>query len=220
MASTQFHLTKDSMIDNYNTLKIGQYIQIQRICKDESLDDIERQVKVLSILSGIPEDEILHLPINKYKELVVASRFLESEDKNKHLVAKQYVLGDMVLCPVTDYRKIETCQYVDFQTFAADLEKYMVQLLSVLLIPKGCRYNEGYDILDVQAAINEHLSVTDAITLTAFFFKLCVISTQATLNYCSRMARKVKNRNQAKKLLQRIQEQEAILQGSGDGSQM
>ena len=62
------------MIDNYKSLPLGKYLDICQVCKDESLEEIERQVKILSILSDMSEEEILHLPIPKYKEMVVASR--------------------------------------------------------------------------------------------------------------------------------------------------
>ena len=139
------------------------------MCKDESLEEIDRQVKILSILSDMPEEEILHLPILKYKEMVVASRFLEDVDKSRHKAARLYIVGDWQLVPTLDYRKMETAQYVDFQTFAPMVETHMAELLSCLLVPVGCRYNEGYDILEVQQALKDNLSVTDALSLSACF---------------------------------------------------
>ena len=158
-----------SIIDNYKSLPLGKYLDICQVCKDESLEEIDRQVKILSILSDMPEEEILHLPIPKYKEMVVASRFLEDVDKSRHKAARLYIVGDWQLVPTLDYRKMETAQYVDFQTFAPMVETHMAELLSCLLVPVGCRYNEGYDILEVQQALKDNLSVTDALSLSAFF---------------------------------------------------
>ena len=46
------------IIDSFNRLPIGKYMEIQAIAKDESLEEIERQAQILSVLTGETEDEI------------------------------------------------------------------------------------------------------------------------------------------------------------------
>ncbi len=209
------------IIDNYNKLPIGLYIEIQAVSKDESLEEIDRQVKILSILSGLPEDEILHLPIAEYKAMVVKSSFLNPDGIGYHPIAKKYIVGGYELIPVTDYRKLETGQYIDFQTYAPDLDRYLVEFLSVILVPKGHRYNEGYDIIDVQKAIREEMSVSDGVSVAGFFLTLCRRSIQDSLNYSKQEAMGIKDKTKREEILQRIKEQEEILSGiSGDGSPM
>ena len=208
------------IIDNYNKLTLGKYIEIQEISRNESLEDIDKQVQILSILTGEAEEEILHLPIVEYKELVARSAFLNPETINVHPVAKRYLVGGFELIPVRDFRKIETCQYIDFQTYAPDMDKYLVEFLSVILVPKGHRYNEGYDILEVQRAIREEMSVTDAVSISAFFLIWCRRSIQDSLNFSRREAKKIKDKEQREKILRRIEEQERLLVENGDGSPM
>lgn len=206
------------IIDNYNKLTIGQYIEIQAVSADEAMDEIDKQVRILSILTGETEDELLHLTLPEYKELVAKSRFLDPENINYHPVAKRYILGGFELIPCRDFRKIETCQYIDFQTYAPDLDKYLVEFLSVILVPKGKRYNEGYDILDVQKAIREEMSVSDGVSIAGFFLTWCRKSIEDSLNSSKREAMKIPDRKEREKVLQRIREQEEILRTSGDGS--
>lgn len=208
------------IIDNYNKLTLGKYIEIQEISRNESLEDIDKQVQILSILTGEAEDEILHLPIGEYKELVARSAFLNPESINVHPIAKRYLVGGFELIPVKDFRKLETCQYIDFQTYAPDLDRYLVEFLSVLLVPKGKRYNEGYDILEVQKAIREEMSVSDGISIAGFFLIWCRKSIQDSLNYSREMAMGIKDKTKREEILHRIEEQEKLLQTSGDGSQM
>lgn len=206
------------IIDNYNKLTIGQYIEIQAVSADETMDEIDKQVRILSILTGETEDELLHLPLPEYKELVAKSRFLDPDNINYHPVAKRYILGGFDLIPCRDFRKIETCQYIDFQTYAPDLDKYLVEFLSVILVPKGKRYNEGYDILDVQKAIREEMSVSDGVSIAGFFLTWCRKSIEDSLSSSKREAMKIPDRKEREKVLQRIREQEEILRTSGDGS--
>ena len=208
------------IIDNYNRLTLGQYQEIQEISRNESLEDIDKQVQIISILTGVAEEEILHLPIQEYKELVVKSGFLNPENINYHPIAKKYILGEFELIPTRDFRKLETAQYIDFQTYAPDLDNHLVEFLSVILVPKGHRYNEGYDILEVQKAIREDMSVADGISIVGFFFIWCRRSIQDSLNSCREEAMRIKDKTKREEILKMIQEQERVLQTSGDGSQM
>ena len=217
-----FHSQRADMdiIDNYNRLTLGQYMEIQEISRNESLEDIDKQVQILSILTGVAEEEILHLPITEYKELVVKAGFLDPSNINYHPIAKKYILGKIELIPTRDFRKLETCQYIDFQTYAPDLDKYLVEFLSVILVPKGHRYNEGYDILEVQKAIREEMSVSDGVSLAGFFLTWCRKSIKDSLNYSKQEAMGIKDKTKREEILKRIEEQERLLQTSGDGSQM
>ena len=208
------------IIDNYNRLTLGQYMEIQEISNNESLEDIDKQVQILSVLTGMAGEEILHLPIHEYKELVAKSAFLKPGNINFHPVAKKYILGGFELIPCRDFRKIETCQYIDFQTYAPDLDHHLVEFLSVILVPNGHRYNEGYDILEVQKAIREEMSVSDGISLAGFFLTWCRKSIVASLRYSKKEAMKIKDKTKREMIIKRIEEQERLLEISGDGSQM
>ena len=208
------------IIDNFNRLTLGMYLEIQEISRNESLEDIDRQVQILSVLTGVAEEEILHLPITEYKELVVKAGFLDPSNINYHPIAKKYLVGKFELIPLRDFRKMETCQYIDFQTYAPDLDNHLVEFLSVILVPKGHRYNEGYDILEVQKAIRDGMSVSDGVSLAGFFLTWCRRSIQDSLNYSKQEAMRIKDKTKREEILHKIQEQERLLQTSGDGSQM
>ena len=205
------------MIDNYKSLPLGKYLDICQVCKDESLEEIERQVKILSILSDMTEEEMLHLPIPKYKEMVVASRFLEDVDKNRHKAARLYIVGNWKLLPTMDYRKMETAQYVDFQTFAPMVETHMAELLSCLLVPVGCRYNEGYDILEVQQALKDKLSVTDALSLSAFFLTKFKNLIKDSLNSCKQEIQRMTDKQKRMEMEEKVKQLMSLLEGNGVG---
>ena len=208
------------IIDNYNKLSLGKYMEIQAVSRQEGLDDLDKQVQILSILTGVSEDEILHLPIQEYKDLVARSAFLDPENITYHQVAKKYILGGFELIPVRDYRKVETGQYIDFQTYAPNLDNHLVEFLSVILVPKGHRYNEGYDILEVQHAIREEMSVSDAVSMVAFFLTWCRRLIKDSLNYSMEAARKIKDKAKREEMMDQIRRQERLLDSNGDGSPM
>lgn len=203
------------MIDNYNNLPIGMYLKIRKAVEGDG-EDIDKQVKVVAFLSGKTEDEVLHLPISEYTALARKADFLAGEAIDTP-VRKEYNVAGWTLIPTTDYRKMETGQYIDFQAFLPDLDTYLVEFLSTMLVPKGKRYCEGYDVADVQKAIRDHMTMGDAIPLTAFFFKSLETSIQDMLNYSESMAKKLKDKEQRQEMLTKIHKVKEALRKNGDG---
>lgn len=205
------------IIDSYDKLTLGLYKEIQEVSKDDALEDIDRQTRILSILTGVADEEILHLPIAEYKGLVERAAFLNPENISYRPIAKRYILGGFELIPCRDFRKLEAGQYIDFQAYAPDLDNRLAEFLSVILVPKGHRYNEGYDILEVQKAIREEMSVSDGVSLAAFFLTWSERSIKASLNSSRREAMRIKDKARREEILGRIAEQERLLRTSGDG---
>lgn len=204
-----------NMIDNYRSLPIGKYLEILELSKDESVDALTQQVKTISILTGKTEDEVLALPIMEYKELAGKTRFLEKDYDGKLQVAKSYGLAGMQLLPVKDFTKITTAQYVDFQTFSKEGDKYVVECLSTLLVPKGKKYNDGYEITDVHRAIRENLSVADVMSLYAFFLTKYVKSIKDFQTFSVKEIQKIQNKSLQQRLMSRMQEIHSKINGDG-----
>lgn len=209
-------------IDNYRDLPLGVYLDILDVNSDESRDEVEKQAGTLALLAGMTEKQVMDLPIADYAALVRKARFIYSPMDRFPRAARSYKAGDFTLRAQTDLRKITAAQYIDFKTFAPEGDARLVELLSVILIPEGCAYNDGYDIAQVQDAIREHLSVEQAVSLAAFFltrFAELIRSTRTSLN---RMARRERNPERKARLEEQMArltaETEMLLAGLGAGS--
>ena len=207
------------MIDNYRNLPIGKYLEIVALSQDQSVDALTQQVKTIAILTGMTDEQVLALPIMEYKELAGKTIFLEKEYDGKLMVAKSYRVGGFELIPVKDFTKIITAQYVDFQTFSKEGEKYLVETLSTLLVPKGKKYNEGYDMTDVHKAIRENLSVADVLSLYAFFLTLLVKLIKDFRTFSIEEIKKIADKDLRERLMKQIQ-QVTDSKKNGDGSPM
>lgn len=199
------------IIDNYRDLPIGMYLEICEIDRRTDIEELHKQVSILSILTGREEEEIYNLPIGEYKELAAKSRYLSQPYDGEVLTAKTYALEGWVLQPVEDYRKITTAQYIDFQTFVKDAEKNIVEILSVMLVPKGKKYNQDYDIIELQNVLRRCLSVADALSLYAFFFVQYRQLIEASLISCKKEAEKIPDKRKREKTLREIQKQMNLL---------
>jgi len=205
------------IIDSFDKLTIGTFLEIQEVQKKEGVEDIDKHISILSLLTGASEDDILRLPLPEFTELSAKARFLTAEGFRQRQVAKKYIVGEWELVPVLDYRKLVTAQYIDFQSLGGDMDAHMVELLSVILVPKGKRYNEDYDILEVQRAIREDMSVTDGVTICAFFLISLNESIKDMLNYSREEAEKMPEGKKKEEIKERIREQVEALERNGDG---
>ena len=208
-----YHLEEDNMkiIDNYRDLPIGMYLDICDIDRRTDIEELHKQVSIISILSGMAEEDIYDLPIDEYRVLASRTQYLKTPYDGEILTAKNYVCGKFNLMPVEDFRKITTAQYIDFQTFAKDVERNIVEILSTMLIPRGKKYNQEYDILEVQKAIREQMSVADAVSLYAFFFVQYRQLIKDSLTFCKEEAKKIPDKDKRMKTLREIQKQESSL---------
>lgn len=168
------------MITNYNSLTVGKYEALLRARADHEGDTNELNLHVLSILSDMTVDELLDMKVPEFRAMMDRAGFLFTAPRPSE-VARQYRFGDMTLIPVTDVRKMTAAQYIDFQNFSNAGEGRQAELLSCFLVPKGMKYNDGYDILEVQQAIRDFLPVTAALGLLAFFLRRLHRSTISTL---------------------------------------
>ena len=204
-------------IDNYRDLPVGKYEEIVRLC-DTEMSEVDRKVAIVAILTGKTEDEVLRLPLPTFTAYSAKARFLERECPENLIpgVARSYPIGGFVLIPVTDIRKITAAQYIDFQTFSKERETRTVEMLSCFLVPRGCEYNDGYDVLDVHRAIREEMSVAEMLALLAFFFGRFLQSTRTTLTSSIRLLKKT-NPEAAEELTARYKALADSLT-AGDGS--
>lgn len=209
---------KARIIDSYDRLPLGTYLDIMAACKDD-MEETDRQVRIVSLLSGIDEDTLLRMPIAEFRSLSVKARFLETEiPQRNHPLTKTLTLGDMTLRVVTKVTKITTAQYIDFQTFVQDPAR-LVELLACFLVPEGCEYNEGYDIDDVYAAIREHMMVTDAHAMAAFFFRRLQQLTGSFLYYSVLMAKRIKDKTKRRTMTEQARKALEDFRIAGDGWQ-
>lgn len=180
-----------SIINNYADLPVGLYMDILAVDRS-TLGEFDKQVRIISILSGMAEADILALPVPEYKRIAAATEFLIHPCQEGRM-AKSYRLGDLVLVPTQDLTKITAAQYIDFQTLSQEGEEKTVELCSVFLVPKGHKYADGYDIADVQDAIRRHLSVQDVVTLAAFFLRKYAELIVFSLTSCKRELRRTRD---------------------------
>lgn len=176
------------MIDNYAALPLGTFMELDAINRSDA-EDLDKQVAIVAKLAGKDERDILDLPIPDYTALAAKTNFLRHECPPA-TAPSRLICGDFILEPTKDFTKITTAQYVDFQTFSKKGIDALPDLLSVLLIPEGHKYNDGYDLAQVRETVLQ-LPLPAALGLSGFFFERLLASIQASLTSLEGVAKMV-----------------------------
>ena len=185
---------------DWENITIEKYYNIKDILDDEVDDDITKNVKLVAVMLNKDEQEVWDMDMAEAGNYISKLQFLNKFElpKNPNMKIK---LPSYDLVVIKDLTKINVAQYVDFQNFVKmPMRESMEKILSIFLIPEGCSYNTGYDILDLQKEIRENMSFRVAEGLLSFFIEKYGRSLIHSLVYCRRQVKKTKDKEMMENL--------------------
>ena len=154
--------------DKWSDVTIAEYERIVDII-NRTDDEIERLTGVISVLSGVDEDEIADMPIADIARIGQKLDFLNSFDFNKNATYKSLVIdGETLVLSVKD---MSVAQYVDFQATWSAETKDLARIISICYVPKGKTYNKDYDIEELIEKIRNNVSIDKANSIGFFLLK-------------------------------------------------
>ena len=154
-------------------ITIEKHKQIQRLLKENNVEDMQEiQAEWLAIYADTDIDTIMSYPLTKYHKLVERfyADYFTDFSHAEPAIKDKYTAGDMVLVPMLDFTQITVAQMMDFSVLSVDPIENIEKLLAIFLIPKGKKYNDGYDLLEVQKAILK-MDFNELSPLLAFFLR-------------------------------------------------
>lgn len=136
-------MSKKEIKMNWYNVNLRQYLKLQDIVNNVK-DETEQALSIAEIILG---EEVMGLPITEFNKKVKLDLSFMSEPipeaippKNLEVNGRKYTVDCLL-------GRISTAQYVDFQNHLKSGNTAAV--LSVFIIPKGHKYNDGYDMLQV-----------------------------------------------------------------------
>lgn len=186
------------MVTSYKEMTLQMYEHLSKIAESDT-DDIEKQIQMVSVLTGKSVKEVEDLPISVYHDLAKKTVFLMREPAVEQIKSNTVKINERVYVITNDVTKITTAQYIDFQEYMKQ-GKNLTNVLSTLLVPKWEKYGEA-DFLEVKKDI-ERLPICTALGLYAFFLQRFAKLIANTL-HCSMSALKSEEeKTKAKDLIQ------------------
>ena len=206
------------MIDNWTKVTVGKYQEIKSIINSGAVPEVVN-TELISCLTDLDVEEVLDMPLMRFNNFLQCTGFLY-EDMPKRIVATKYVLGGSHFNVMLNIEEMTAAQFIDYQNYIKDIDKNIVQLLSIFLIPKGHKYNDGYDMVEVQKEIRDNLCIIDASALAAFFLEWYNGLLTATVRCLIKKMKKMMKKETNKEAVMKMQEAITLLEKSGNGLQL
>lgn len=180
---------------SWSDISLGKFSEIESIVKSD-MSEVDKHSYILTILTESNLKEIEGLPIADYSRLIREMDFINHIPKVE--IKDEYVINgkEYVLC--TNTQKLTASQFIDFQNLYKDLDNNKHKILALLLVPKGMKYGEGYDVDKVADEIDQHFSIIDANACMLFFSLLYKALTIATLTYSIKQMKREMRREKNK----------------------
>lgn len=153
----------------WNDITLKDMMEIKEISTLQLATEDEKNLKVASVVCKVPYDELMHMPLEKVREYMDQTEFLFTKPKPKKAM-NFYIVNGRRYKLLKNEMEMLTSQYIDFQAIYKDgFEKRPGELLSVMMVPEGHEYNDGYDkerVIDdmYDMKVEEALGIVDFFT--------------------------------------------------------
>lgn len=205
---------KITIKNSWDSITWREYEQLEQILSTDIPADY-KTVHIVSLLTGIPLEDVEKLPISQFQKLLPALDFLQTEPETRthkfeHTInSREYEFKGKL-------QEITTAQYIDYRTYISEEDKDIVKLMSVFLIPKGHEYNDGYDMAQVINDINDMCWLD--LRAAAFFFRIqlaaYILILKSSLEKSLKKTKKGKTQKERKQIQQDIAQMEEYLNNS------
>lgn len=206
------------MINNYKDLTVEKYLQLQEV-DWTSMEEIDIQSTMISILADMDVEDVLDLPITEYRKMAAQLQFMTVEPKVKPRKIDKVKINGKEFYVLKDVKDMTAGQYIDYQSYIQQNDiKMLPYTLSCVIIPKGKKYGEVDAIEDIM-----QLSVEEALTIANFFMNKSRSLTRGTLLYLEWMmkkkVRKMKDETMKQKMEEAVKSIQSLrsLTKDGDG---
>lgn len=105
----------------WDKLTLSQFYDIQDAVYDID-DPIEQQIRLLSIVNDIPEEELLSYPLSQLRELNHTIAFINRSPSPAPL-QYDYTINGTTYCFTPNLADLTVAQYVDYQNYLKEIEK-------------------------------------------------------------------------------------------------
>lgn len=167
----------------YKDINIRKYKQLYKLQEDcFGMEDVDIQVKMISIIYDLTEEEVLNLPLAEYKDKANGLMFLTAAPKPKKGLPTRLKLNGKEYKVIENVREMTAGQYIDYQSYISNNSTdFFSHILSCIIVPKNGKYGDNTE--ETINDIEEYLSVEEALTISNFFMKKSRSLIKATLFY-------------------------------------
>lgn len=158
----------------WNDVKLEAYEQL--VQWKDSKDFTDRAIEVLF---GVKDPQ--QLPVSQYLSYLSQLDFVGKEIPKSRLITDFTISGRKYEVNI-NISEFSMGQFTDFENYKKQQPMSLIDTLSTVILPKGHKYNDGYDMQQVKEDIGK-LSVVEVNAVFSFFAHWCFRYVD-TLTYC------------------------------------
>lgn len=197
---------------NWDQISITDYKKIVEINNRELDSPLEKDIACLSIMCDVPEEDLYNMPLPDLRMLMAEMEWIKKPFTFNHTFnTKKLKIDGVEYVVEADLDKFTVAQYMDYQNFWDKRNDHMGNLLAVFIVPKGHKYNEGYDIMELAKKLEDTLSIRFWNEVCFFFLHNWWVSVKASIVYSLWLTRKEIRRTKDKEAKKTLKEKEKEL---------
>lgn len=141
------------------------------IMSDVKMTDLDRSIEIYALLTDNPDearDALLNMTVDQLSIELSKIHFIVNKYKSK-VPETEYDIDGNKYTVQLNLRNMTAAQYIDFQNFYKDYKKNQKYIFLCFLIPKGKKYNEGYDVMELADELYDKIPITIVTDIMVFF---------------------------------------------------
>lgn len=178
----------------WEEVSLKKYEELMQFIKENvKMTDLDRSIEIYAILSDNKDearDKLLNMPIDELGKELSKVQFIINKYKSK-IPDTEYTIDGNKYTVQLNLKSMTAAQYIDFQNFYKDYEKNFKYIFLCFLIPKGKKYGEDYDVMELADSLYDKIPVTIVTDIMIFFCRLLKGLTAATLISSIREMKKI-----------------------------
>ena len=169
---------------SWKDVNVNQFIELSKV-KSLGFDELDTQLRILSILTGVEDDVLLQLPISEIKRMSLMTDFIKHNQSKKEIDFTIKLNGKKFRVE-WDATKLVAGEYIDIQKYIESgatenihniIAAYLKPVNFFGFIKKSCyeqtqdgRYIQSLESRNITAKlILNHMNMEDVFALNGFF---------------------------------------------------
>ena len=148
--------------NKWEDITIYEYQAIMEIIENPDLSLDAKQNELMSVVTDLPYEEILRLPVVEYKKILTNMEFLKQPIPSKH-IGKTIIINNQKFNVITKLSDILAGQYLELQYLMKGENDYdnIHKIAALFIIPADHKYGD-YDMVEHQEFLKLNLDIVSA----------------------------------------------------------
>ena len=166
-------------------ITIGQLQQMTLI--DTKLNEIDKMIEIINILSGIDKELLLSIPATEYTKMCSILNFINSEIPDKLLDSWQH--ENITYKLNLDITKMSTAEYLDMDNFSKTSDPMNLHILMAIIYRPEDEVKYNSDSVHKRAELfKQHMPISVAIGAQVFMEVFEQISSNVSVAYSQKQS--------------------------------